>query len=60
MSKINEFYLAKGEEGQKRLDTWQIEADHYGDSMSPEEIEQTLKEDEGYQKFLDEIEGTPF
>jgi len=35
----------------------QIEADYYGDPQTPEQIEETLKNDEGYQKFLYDLEN---
>ena len=59
MSKINNFYLAKGEEGQKRLDDWQKEAEQYN-TLSPEQEQAELDNDPGFKQFLDELEGIPF
>ena len=59
MSKINNFYLAQGEEGQKRLEDWQKEMEAYN-TLSPEQEQYELDNDPGFQQFLDEIERIPF
>ena len=59
MSKINEFYLAKGEEGQKRLDDMQKEMEAYN-TLSPEQEQAELDNDPGFQQFLDELDSCPF
>ena len=58
--KVKDYYLGSpSAETQRLMTEWQREADHYGD-MSPEQIEEELNNDPGYQEFLDDLDKVPF